>query len=68
MICYVHARDGITDIPAVSTCRNCGVGVCLEHLAEMELHKPGGVDYGCPHVLPTPSDAARWSGNSEPTR
>lgn len=68
MICYVHAREGSLDVPAVSTCRNCGVGVCLEHLVDIEVNRPGGVDYGCPHELPSRQDAGRWSGNTETAR
>ena len=64
MICYIHAREGL-EVQAVATCRNCGVGVCLEHMAEIEERKPGGVEYGCPHDLPVKSDGQRWSGNLE---
>jgi hypothetical protein len=45
-------------VQAVATCKNCGVGLCFEHLAERHATRPGGMDYGCSHVLPTRSIAA----------
>ena len=62
MICYVHAlaSDGIT---AVATCGHCGVGLCLEHLAESLAHSSGGTRLDCPHTLPIEADVGRWAGN-----
>lgn len=50
MDCYECAITGRT-VAAVATCRTCGVGLCLEHLAEAQRHRPGGTSYGCPHDL-----------------
>jgi hypothetical protein len=55
MLCYVHAREGV-EVYAVAMCRNCGVGVCLTHLAELQVNRPGGTELDCPHVLPEPKD------------
>ena len=38
-------------IAAVATCRQCGVGLCLEHLTEAQSYRPGGTTFGCPHDL-----------------
>jgi hypothetical protein len=43
--------------PAIAFCRNCGVAVCMTHLAEMQAMKPGGTGIGgCVHILPDPRD------------
>ena len=52
MICYVHFRESGSEVHAVAMCKNCGVGLCIEHFAELQVSKPGGMDYGCPHVMP----------------
>ena len=36
MECYECAIRGEA-VAAVATCRHCGVGLCLEHLAEAQL-------------------------------
>ena len=55
MICYVHYLELGYEVQAVATCKSCGVGLCFEHLAERQLMRPGGMNYGCAHVLPTES-------------
>jgi hypothetical protein len=47
----------------VATCTHCGVGLCLEHLAERESHSAGGTRLDCPHQLPGPDDPRRWEAN-----
>lgn len=39
-------------VPAVGVCRHCGVGLCLDHLAEAAEFRAGGTLYGCGHVVP----------------
>ena len=63
MICYVHALQSM-EISAVATCTHCGVGLCLEHLAEREAPSAGGTRLDCPHVLPGPEDLARWAART----
>jgi hypothetical protein len=68
MLCYVHALGshlGWHEIPAVAACDHCGVGLCLEHLAERQSHSAGGTRLDCPHTLPVPTDIGRWAGNRE---
>ena len=55
MNCYVCARDSLLT-PAVAICKNCGVALCMVHLAEMQASRPGGTEPGWPHVLPEPKD------------
>ncbi len=62
MWCYVHMLQS-QEISAVAICTHCGVGLCLEHLAEREAPTAGGTRLDCPHVLPIPEDAPRWTGN-----
>jgi hypothetical protein len=50
MECYECAIRGEA-VAAIATCRYCGVGLCLEHLAEAQRHRPGGTLFGCPHDL-----------------
>ena len=50
MDCYECALQERA-VAAVATCRNCGVGLCLEHLAAAHDYRPGGTLYGCPHDL-----------------
>jgi hypothetical protein len=50
MDCHECALRGEA-VAAVATCRNCGVGLCLEHLAVAQRYRPGGTIYGCPHDL-----------------
>lgn len=65
MICYVHFRESNTELEAVAMCKNCGVGLCFEHFTELRTTRPGGMDYGCPHVLPEPaaSNTGDTAGN-----
>ena len=56
MMCYVHSVGG-REVQAVAICKNCGVAMCLEHLRDFQAHRPGGVEYGCNHVLPLPQAA-----------
>ena len=56
MNCYVCEYDAQIPTPAVAICKNCGVALCMTHLAEMQANRPGGTEMGCPHVLPTPKD------------
>ena len=50
MDCYECALRG-ESVAAVASCRSCGVGLCLDHLAEAQSHRPGGTIFGCPHDL-----------------
>jgi len=40
----------------VAICKNCGVGLCMLHLAEAQDTRPGGTEIGCSHVLPSAKD------------
>ena len=42
------------EVAAVGVCRQCGVGLCLDHLVEARAYRVGGAAYGCGHELPTP--------------
>ena len=49
MNCYVCAKHEVA-VPAVATCRNCGAGLCMEHLREAAAdHPAGGTTFGCSH-------------------
>jgi len=64
MECYECAIRGEA-VAAVAACRHCGVGLCLEHLAEARRHRPGGTLYGCPHDLSAaarPRELVRMAG------
>jgi hypothetical protein len=52
MNCFecAKANDGV---PAVATCKHCGVGLCLEHLVEACKFRVGGTLMACPHDLPS---------------
>jgi hypothetical protein len=39
-------------VAAVGACRQCGVGLCLDHLVEARDYRVGGTVYGCAHALP----------------
>ena len=57
MDCFVCAELGV-ESRAVAICQNCQVALCMQHLAEQQSFRPGGVEIaGCPHKLPV-SDAA----------
>ena len=49
-------------VAAVATCRHCGVGLCLEHLAEAQRYRPGGTIFGCPHDLSAAGAPSARSG------
>ena len=51
MNCFECAKAG-ESVPAVGVCRRCGVGLCLEHLAEAEAFTVGGTHYACAHAAP----------------
>jgi hypothetical protein len=51
MNCFECAR--VDDaVAAVSICRHCGVGLCLDHLIEARDYEVGGTNFGCQHELP----------------
>ena len=52
MICYVHLQEARGREEAVAVCQTCGVALCMEHLADLHLSRPGGMDIGCTHVMP----------------
>lgn len=60
MDCFECARNGQA-APAVSVCRHCGAGLCLEHTYEAAEYRVGGTVLGCPHDL-------RRSPGSRPLR
>jgi hypothetical protein len=53
MECYECAQQGNTTA-AVSICRNCGAGLCLEHTHQAAEYRVGGTVFGCPHTLNSP--------------
>ena len=70
MDCYECAITGRT-VAAVATCRTCGVGLCLDHLADAQRYLPGGTTYGCHHDLSAagrPSDTVRGAVGNGHTR
>lgn len=50
MDCYECVLGGEA-VTSVAICRNCGVGMCLEHLRHAQAHRAGGLMYGCSHDL-----------------
>jgi len=51
MNCFECAK--VNDrVPAVGVCQHCGVGLCLDHLAEARDYRVGGTLYGCGHTMP----------------
>lgn len=55
MNCFECAK--VRDVvPAVGICQHCGVGLCMDHLAETHDYRVGGTIYSCGHTLP-PRDA-----------
>ena len=48
MNCLICAQRGSQET-AVAVCSNCGVALCMEHFAERQQHRVGGMPYGCPH-------------------
>jgi hypothetical protein len=53
MDCYVCAQAG-RSTRAVAICQNCGVAMCMAHLAEQQANSPSGAGIGCPHQMPVP--------------
>ncbi len=51
MNCFECAKVHDT-VPAVSICKHCGVGLCLDHLIEARNYEAGGTSFGCAHELP----------------
>ena len=51
MNCFECAKVHDT-IPAVSICKHCGVGLCLDHLVLARDYERGGAHFGCSHELP----------------
>jgi hypothetical protein len=51
MNCFECAKANDT-VPAVRVCHHCGVGLCLDHLAEAREFRVGGTLYGCGHEVP----------------
>jgi hypothetical protein len=51
MNCFECARTHDI-VPAVGICRQCGVGLCLDHLLEAHDYRVGGTLWGCPHEMP----------------
>jgi hypothetical protein len=50
MNCHECAIEG-KDVPAVATCRHCGVGLCPDDLREALSYRVGGTVMGCRHDL-----------------
>ena len=51
MNCFQCAKTN-DPTPAVAICQHCGVGLCLDHLAEARDRRVGGTVYGCDHEIP----------------
>ena len=51
MNCLECAKVNDT-VPAAGVCQHCGVGLCLDHLAEARDYRVGGTLYGCGHTMP----------------
>ena len=51
MNCFECAKASDA-VPAVGVCHHCGVGLCLDHLAEAREFRVGGTLYGCGHEVP----------------
>jgi hypothetical protein len=50
MHCFECARAG-RETSAVAVCRDCGAGLCLEHVAANERDDVSGMQMGCAHDL-----------------
>ena len=56
MDCYVCACEG-EEKKAVALCRHCSVALCMKHFAELQTHRPGGMNYSCDHAsVPRPPE------------
>ena len=51
MNCFECAKANDA-VAAVGVCHHCGVGLCLDHLAEAGEYRVGGTLYGCGHEIP----------------
>ncbi len=51
MNCFECAKTNDA-VVAVGVCQHCGVGLCLDHLAEARRYRVGGTNYGCAHESP----------------
>ena len=51
MNCFECAKVNVT-VAAVGVCHHCGIGLCLDHLAEASDYRVGGTLYGCGHEIP----------------
>jgi hypothetical protein len=51
MNCFECAKANAA-VPAVGVCKHCGVGLCLDHLAEARGYRVGGTVFGCAHDVP----------------
>lgn len=68
MNCYVCAVAGAS-VPAVATCRHCGVGLCLEHFGAEVDYETYGIHYTCQHDLrPRPAEAVALTANGHSHR
>lgn len=50
MNCFECAKT-MDAVAAVGLCLHCGVGLCLDHLAEAHEFTVGGTRYVCPHQI-----------------
>ena len=57
MNCFVCEQHGEHQT-AVAVCSNCGVALCMDHLAEREGYQVGGMSHPCPHTAPRTRTAA----------
>ncbi len=51
MNCFECAKANDT-VAAVGVCQHCGVGLCLDHLAEAGDYRVGGTVFRCAHEVP----------------
>jgi hypothetical protein len=67
MLCYICTRRGI-DRPAVTICKSCSAGLCLEHLRETAVRLAPNPVSGCRHDTwgtPRSSIRRRTAGESQ---
>ena len=56
MNCYVCAQSGQQQM-AAGLFRFCSVGLCTDHVADVQKHDQGGMHYPCNHrIAATASD------------
>ena len=51
MNCFECAKAN-DSVAAVGVCQHCGVGLCLDHLAEAHAFTVGGTHFACGHEIP----------------